>query len=239
MAQQVNEWLIALAVAFIRPLSLSLLLPLLKSGSLGSAILRNGVLMSLTFPILPIIYQQKIMMHIGKDYSWLGLVTGEVIIGFLIGFCAAVPFWAVDMAGFLLDTLRGATMGTIFNSTIEAETSLFGLLFSQFLCVIFFISGGMEFILNILYESYQYLPPGRTLLFDQQFLKYIQAEWRTLYQLCISFSLPAIICMVLADLALGLLNRSAQQLNVFFFSMPLKSILVLLTLLISFPYALH
>ncbi|SUG78174.1 type III secretion system protein SsaT [Salmonella enterica subsp. enterica] len=49
MAQQVNEWLIALAVAFIRPLSLSLLLPLLKSGSLGSAILRNGVLMSLTF----------------------------------------------------------------------------------------------------------------------------------------------------------------------------------------------
>ncbi|EBK7644171.1 EscT/YscT/HrcT family type III secretion system export apparatus protein, partial [Salmonella enterica] len=35
------------------------------------------------------------------------------------------------------------------------------------------------------------------------------------------------------------LNRSAQQLNVFFFSMPLKSILVLLTLLISFPYALH
>lgn len=46
MAQQVNEWLIALAVAFIRPLSLSLLLPLLKSGSLGSAILRNGVLMS-------------------------------------------------------------------------------------------------------------------------------------------------------------------------------------------------
>lgn len=156
----------------------------------------------------------------------------------LIGFCAAVPFWAVDMAGFLLDTLRGATMGTIFNSTIEAETSLFGLLFSQFLCVIFFISGGMEFILNILYESYQYLPPWRTLLFDQQFLKYIQQSGERFINYA-SASLPAIICMVLADLALGLLNRSAQQLNVFFFSMPLKSILVLLTLLISFPYALH
>ncbi|HGB5371848.1 TPA: flagellar biosynthetic protein FliR, partial [Salmonella enterica subsp. diarizonae serovar 61:l,v:z35] len=82
-------------------------------------------------------------------------------------------------------------------------------------------------------------PPGHDLLFGREFLKYIQIEWRTLYQLCISFSLPAIICMVLADLALGLLNRSAQQLNVFFFSMPLKSILVLLMLLISFPYALH
>lgn len=97
----------------------------------------------------------------------------------------------------------------------------------------------MEFILDILYESYQYLLPGHTLLFDHQFFKYIQVEWKTLYQLCISFSLPAIICMVLADLVLGLLNRSAQQLNVFFFSMPLKSILVLLILLISFPYVLH
>lgn len=239
MTHQLNEWLIVLAVAFIRPLGLSLLLPLLKTGSLGTALLRNGVLISLTFPVFPIIYQQHIFIHVGKDYSWLGLITGEVIIGFLIGFCAAVPFWAVDMAGFLLDTLRGATMGTIFNSTMEAETSLFGLLFSQFLCVIFFISGGMEFILNILYESYQYLPPGQDLLFGREFLKYIQIEWRTLYQLCISFSIPAIICMVLADLALGLLNRSAQQLNVFFFSMPLKSILVLLMLLISFPYALH
>ncbi|EJB1613385.1 EscT/YscT/HrcT family type III secretion system export apparatus protein, partial [Salmonella enterica] len=201
MTHQLNEWLIVLAVAFIRPLGLSLLLPLLKTGSLGTALLRNGVLISLTFPVLPIIYQQHIFIHVGKDYSWLGLITGEVIIGFLIGFCAAVPFWAVDMAGFLLDTLRGATMGTIFNSTMEAETSLFGLLFSQFLCVIFFISGGMEFILNILYESYQYLPPGHDLLFGREFLKYIQIEWRTLYQLCISFSLPAIICMVLADLA--------------------------------------
>ncbi|EBJ7484071.1 EscT/YscT/HrcT family type III secretion system export apparatus protein, partial [Salmonella enterica] len=191
MTHQLNEWLIVLAVAFIRPLGLSLLLPLLKTGSLGTALLRNGVLISLTFPVLPIIYQQHIFIHVGKDYSWLGLITGEVIIGFLIGFCAAVPFWAVDMAGFLLDTLRGATMGTIFNSTMEAETSLFGLLFSQFLCVIFFISGGMEFILNILYESYQYLPPGHDLLFGREFLKYIQIEWRTLYQLCISFSLPA------------------------------------------------
>ncbi len=46
--------------------------------------------------------------------------------------------------------------------------------------------------------------------------------------------------MVLADLALGLLNRlSAQQLNVFFFSMPLKSILVSTDAPDLIPYALH
>ena len=47
------------------------------------------------------------------------------------------------------------------------------------------------------------------------------------------------LVMVLADLSLGLINRSAQQLNVFFLAMPIKSALALLLLLISLPYALH
>ncbi len=42
----------------------------------------------------------------------------------------------------------------------------------------------MEFILNILYESYQYFRES-TLLFDQQFLKYIgqSGEQLIMYQL--------------------------------------------------------
>ncbi len=59
--------------------------------------------------ILPIIYQQKIMMYIGKDYSYrVGHRRGDY--WFLIGFCAAVPL-AVDMKGFLLDTLRKCDNG--------------------------------------------------------------------------------------------------------------------------------
>ncbi|MBP1398103.1 flagellar biosynthetic protein FliR, partial [Yersinia pestis subsp. pestis] len=43
----------------------------------------------------------------------------------------------------------------------------------------------------------------------------------------------------LADLSLGLINRSARQLNVFFLAMPIKSALALFLLLISLPYGLH
>lgn len=233
-----NDWLATLALALVRPLGLSLMLPVLKTSSLGSSLLRNGILISLILPILPVLHGQG-LVHTSSGWGWLKLIPGEVIIGFLLGFCAAIPFWAVDMAGFLIDTLRGATMGTVFNPAMGVQTSIFGLLFSQFLCAIFFISGGMNLILSVLYDSYHYLPPGRILLYNRAFLDFLLSEWQMLYRLCLSFSLPAVLCMVLSDLALGLLNRSAQQLNVFFLSMPIKSVLALLVLLVSFPYAFH
>ncbi len=76
--------------------------------------------MSLTFPLtnhLP----AKIMMHIGR-LQLVGLVTGGDC-GFS-GFCAAVPFWAVVMAGFLLDTFALARQWYDIQFYNEAETSL-------------------------------------------------------------------------------------------------------------------
>lgn len=237
--EQLNGWLITLALALARPVGMSLMLPILRTSSLGAVLLRNGVLISLSLPILPLLYLHCGGVHIANDWRWITLIPEEVIIGFLLGFGAAIPFWAVDMAGFLLDTLRGATMGTIFNPGLGIQTSVYGLLFSQLLCVLFFISGGMNLILSVLYDSYRYLPPGGALFFNHTFLTYIQAEWQMLYRMCLSFSLPAVLCMVLADLALGLLNRSAQQLNVFSLAMPIKSTLVLIMLLFTLPYAFH
>ncbi len=57
------------------------------------------------------------------------------------GVLRRAPFWAVDMAGFLIDTLRGATIGIVFNPAMSVQTSIFGLLFSQFLCALFIITG--------------------------------------------------------------------------------------------------
>lgn len=50
--------------------------------------------------------------------------------------------------------------------------------------------------------------------------------------------MPAMVMMVLVDLALGFINRSVQQLNVFTLSMPIKSAIVLLMLIISLPFSL-
>jgi type III secretion protein T len=52
-------------------------------------------------------------------------------------------------------------------------------------------------------------------------------------------SAPVIIVMFLATLGLGLVNRTAPQLNVFFLSMPVKSALGIFMLIIYLQYLLR
>lgn len=138
MTLSLSDGLVTVALAMMRPLGLTLLFPLLQTGNLGSTLIRNGVLLAIVLPVLPVFYTQPV---IHQGWSWLRVIPGEMVIGLMLGFCAAIPFWAVDMAGFLIDTLRGATMGTVFNPAMSVQTSIFGLLFSQFLCALFFITG--------------------------------------------------------------------------------------------------
>ena len=49
-------------------------------------------------------------------------------------------------------------------------------------------------------------------------------------------SAPVIILMFLATIGLGLVNRTAPQLNVFFLSMPVKSALGIAMLIIYLPF---
>lgn len=231
-----TDGVVTVAFTLIRPLGLTLLFPLLNTRSLGTALIRNSVLLALMVPVLPVMYEQAAQL---RGWGWLQQLPGELLIGVILGFCAAIPFWAVDMAGFLIDTLRGATMGSVYNPAMAMQTSLFGLLFSQFLCALFFLGGGINLLLSALYDSYRAFPPGTTLALDHRLFDFILMQWQLLYRLCLSFSLPAVLSMILADLALGLINRSARQLNVFFLSMPIKSALALLLLLLSLPYAFH
>ncbi|CNH40443.1 type III secretory pathway%2C component EscT [Yersinia massiliensis] len=221
----------------MRPYGMLLILPIFTARSLGSSLLRNGLVFAIALPMTPMLFSTTSPPHDSLT-TWFGLACIELMIGVILGFIAALPFWAIDMAGFLIDTLRGATMSTLFNPSMGMESSIFGVLFTQLLTVLFLLSGGFNLVLAALYGSYDTLPVGGGIHSSPQMLMFLQGEWQLMYELCLSFALPAMLVMVLADLCLGLINRSAQQLNVFFLAMPIKSALALLLLLISLPYAL-
>lgn len=233
-----NDALAALALAMMRPYGMLLILPLFTARSLGSGLLRNGLVFAIALPMTPLFFSVPMTAN-ESLISWIGVLCAELLIGMMLGFIAALPFWAIDMAGCLIDTLRGSTMSSLFNPRMGAESSLFGILFTQILSVLFLISGGFNRVLTALYVSYDSLPAGELLRPTTAVLHFLYAEWQLMFELCLCFALPALLVMVLADLSLGLINRSARQLNVFFLAMPIKSALALLLLLISLPYGLH
>ncbi|WP_027212199.1 type III secretion system export apparatus subunit SctT [Burkholderia sp. WSM2232] len=227
-----------LALCMMRPLGVFILLPLFTSRSLGGSLVRNALVLLIALPLLPAYLGAPVLASAGSGPDLVLLYAREVVIGVLIGFSAALPFWAIDIAGYVIDTMRGTSIASAINPALGEQSSIFGILFSQILSVIFLASGGFNTLLTAIYDSYLALPPRVGLAIEPGLMRFVSGEWRMMMDLSIAFALPSIVGMVLVDVAFGFINRAAEQLNVFFIAMPVKSGVALFVIAIGVGYAL-
>ncbi len=227
-----------LALTMLRPLGMLVLMPMFSARALGGGLIRNALVLVMALPALPMQLAQAAQFAELSLPALTLLVMQEFAIGLVMGFCATIPFWAIDMASTVIDTVRGTSMASVLNPMLEEQSSVFGVLFTQVLAVLFLVGGGFNAMLTALYASYQSMPLLGGWHLSASFPGFIAHQWQLMMELCIGFALPALVVMVLIDAALGLVNRSAQQLNVFFVAMPIKSALALFVLAIGMSYAL-
>ena len=165
------------------------------------------------------------------------LAFREALIGFFIGFFASVPFWVAENVGNFIDNQRGATMGEVYSPLSGAQVSTTGVFFTQVVSTIFFTSGAIFIFLGAIYKSYAIWPVfGSALSFTSDAPVQILAALDEMLRTTVVISAPVIIVMFLATIGLGLVNRTAPQLNVFFLSMPVKSALGIAMLIIYLPF---
>lgn len=221
-----------LMICMIRPFGVMLLLPVTNTRILGGTPVRNAIVLLVALPAVP--YASSAISGAPLDIMpLLSIIMTEIAVGFYIGFLAAIPFWAIESAGSLIDMVRGAGLADLLNPTSGASTSLFGLFFVQLISALFFTSGGFNLLLEAIYHSYQLLPIGKAPALDRDTILFIIKQSRVVLDLGIGFALPAVVIMILTDLSLGLVNRATEQLDVFFLAMPIKTLLTCMMLLVG------
>lgn len=235
-----SVWMPALGIAMLRPLGMMLIVPLMTPSVLGGTLIRNALALSLALPVLVMheTWPLPAKEHLNA-WRYLWIIASEISIGVMIGFIAAIPFWVVDMAGTFIDTLRGTTMASVINPMLGQESSLLGILLTRVFSVLFLVAGGLNELIAALYHSYSTLPPGANWLLQEGFPAFLMRQWQLMYELCLRFAMPAMTAVLLVDIAFGLINRSAPQLNVFFLSMPVKSLFAIFMLIVSLAYAVQ
>ena len=163
----------------------------------------------------------------------------EAFVGFLIGFFSAVPFWIAENVGNFIDNQRGATMGEVYSPLSGAQVSTTGIFFTQIVSTVFFVSGAVLLLLGALYASYGIWPVfGGKLAMHSHAATSALGVLDGMLRTTVVISSPVIILMFLATVGLGLVNRTAPQLNVFFLSMPVKSALGIALLIAYIPFIL-
>ena len=230
-----HRWILAAVLAMARIGGGFAICPALTESMIpGTA--RRAATLGFSALAIPFIHAA---MPPGEPTWWMFaiLAAREALIGFLIGFFAAVPFWVAENVGNFIDNQRGATMGEVYSPLSGAQVSTTGIFFTQLVSTVFFVSGAVFLFLGALYKSYTVWPvfvEGLSFAPDApvQILGALDGMLRT----TVVISAPVIIVMFLATLGLGLVNRTAPQLNVFFLSMPVKSALGIAMLIVYLPF---
>lgn len=184
---------------------------------------RQALLVMTTAIIVPMLAPTISLEN--KDLFLVAILSfKEIFIGVLIAFFVSVIFWAIEIAGELIDLQRGTTAGGIYNPMLGAQESPLGGLFLRIVSYIFFSTGGFISLLGALFASYEAYPVGNL-------LPPLAIGWQTtvfpfftkVFELGILYGSPLLIIFFFMDFGLGLINRFVSQLNVFFISLPIKS----------------
>jgi type III secretion protein T len=230
-----KEMLLALALSMARIMAAFSVLPFMST-QLISGVIRNSIVLSFALVVYPVV--APTLPHEPMSLPFLAMILGkEIIIGVLLGFLAGIIFWVAESVGFFIDNQRGAAMASLMDPLYGSQTSPLGSMFLQMVTVLFFTCGGFLILLSGLFESFRLWPVFSFFPhFGKGFSLFFLEKADLLMQLTVILAAPIIIAVFAAEFGLGLINRFAPQLNVFFLSMPIKSGIasLLLVLYLSF-----
>jgi type III secretion protein T len=211
----------AMALTLPRIAASFLTLPILSSEEMPPLV-RNSFFVSLAVVAFP--FAAEAVPESIPIMMWPVLIAKEVFIGLVLGFLFGIVFWAMGNAGNLIDTKAGTTMASVVDPLAGHQTSLNGALLSRFAGWLFMASGGFMVFLDLLFGSYAVWPT--TSAFPQLSRAgelFFMSSMDRLMMLSLLLAAPALVVLSLVDLGFGLINRYAQQLNVFAMSLSVKA----------------
>lgn len=232
-----HRWILAAVLAMARIGGAFAVCPALTD-SMIPGVMRRAAVLAFSAIAVPFIHAG---MPPGEPNVWMFSLVAfkEALVGFLLGFFAAVPFWIAENVGNFIDNQRGATMGEVYSPLSGAQVSTTGIFFTQLVSTLFFVGGAVFIFLGAVYASYSIWPVfSRGVSFAPNAPTQVLGALDGMLRVTVVISAPAIIIMFLATLGLGLVNRTAPQLNVFFLSMPVKSALGVAMLAVYLPFVL-
>jgi len=196
---------------------------------LGGKLVPNETRMGLSLGLVILVWPYAGSGIDLSDISPFVLITlmfKEVFIGFTIGFVAAELFYAMEIGGRALDTMRGSNMAEVQVPELALRVSPVSQFGFQLLLVIFCALNGHGHFIESIINSFMLVPidqfPALTGGFDN-FVDTILQYTQSLFPIAFALVFPGMFASFLVDVVFGMFNRIAPQLNAYFMAMGVKA----------------
>lgn len=158
----------------------------------------------------------------------------QLLIGVAIGFVMRIAFAAVDMAGHFCAMSMGLGFATFFDPQSSGQTTAVTQLFVVIAMLFFLAMNGHLMLIMAVAESFVTIPLAAESSTGINFIRIV--SWgEHIFSTGLQLALPVIAALLIANLALGILSRTAPQLNLFGIGFPVTISIGLIVIALAFP----
>ena len=226
-----QPYFLAAAFALARMLAMMIVFPVFdRLGVTG--LIRNGIALVLSIPLIPMI-----AAHLGSEKLSLGLMAAlllkEIIVGLIVGLVLAVPLYAAEVAGDIVDLQRGSSSASLSDPLGTTQANITGTLLALIVIALYFASGCFDLTLRAIYDSYGIWPVRRLLpMLSPEAGQLLLSLLDTIVRTGLVLVGPFVVSMLLVDLLFALIARAAPSLQPFYLSMTVKNLVFSLVLVL-------
>jgi flagellar biosynthesis protein FliR len=164
-------------------------------------------------------------------------IFANVSVGALIGFISATIYYAINAAGSIMNNQIGLSSAMLFDPGSQQQVALLEKVLGMVGLIALFNMGGHYWLLSALQRSFEVFPvhtaqPDIIGKINLNYLAHITGNTITIGLVLVS---PVMVVTMGVDLILGIVNRTAQQIQVFQLSFALKPLIGLGAFLLSLP----
>ena len=166
-------------------------------------------------------------------------VAQEVLAGLLLAFAVTLIFGATQFAGALLGLQFGFSLANVVDPTLTGQETVIGQFYAILTGLVFFTINGHHLILIGLARSFEVAPPHALALLrpDSAVVPALLSLTAGLFAAALRIAMPITGALLLADVAMAIMSRSAPQMNVYFVGLPIKILIGFAALLLALPLA--
>jgi flagellar biosynthesis protein FliR len=164
----------------------------------------------------------------------VALVGGEVLAGLALGFAVQLGYSAAYIAGEVISNAMGLGMATMVDPVSGTSTPVLGQLLSIVSTFLFLAMNGHLLLIRYVIASYTALPPGGGMMPASAFEAIVRFGG-TMFAAGVTIALPVAFTLILVQIVMGVLARTAPQLNLFAVGLPATLLAGLILLAIGAP----
>jgi|WetSurMetagenome_2_1015567.scaffolds.fasta_scaffold146565_2 flagellar biosynthesis protein FliR len=209
-------------IVLLRISGIMLLAPFFSSQTIPAAV-RIAFALATSFVLAPSLPLQAVPEDLNLG-NIVMVFPSEILFGILLGFAATCVFAGFQFAGQVVSFQLGFSLINVIDPQTQVESSVFSFLQNYLGLLFFLLINGHHWFLLAVNQSFALLPVGGA-HFQATLMEYTIRLTGELLVIGLRIAGPVIAVSVITDVVMGVVGRTAPQINILIVGMPLKTLI--------------